>query len=93
MITVVGEALVDLVVTEESAITARAGGAPFNVARACARLGTPVSLVAAISTDRFGQRLMADLAADGVHTEHVQVGPYPVTFTVGDGALTDSETF
>ena len=84
MITVVGEALVDLVVAEDSAITARAGGAPFNVARACARLGTPVSLVAAISTDRFGQRLMADLAADGVHTEHVQPVDRPTTLAVAE---------
>ena len=62
MITVVGEALVDLVVAADTAIAVTPGGAPFNVARACARLGAPVSLVAAISTDRFGNRLMADLS-------------------------------
>jgi fructokinase len=84
VITVVGEALVDLVVAADSAITVRAGGAPFNVARACARLGAPVSLVAAISTDRFGQRLMADITADGVHTEQVQPVDRPTTLAVAE---------
>ncbi|MGH9289198.1 MAG: PfkB family carbohydrate kinase [Acidimicrobiales bacterium] len=84
MITVVGEALVDLVVAADGAITVRTGGAPFNVARTCARLGAPVSLVAAISTDRFGQRLMADLTADGVHTEQVQPVDRPTTLAVAE---------
>lgn len=84
MITVVGEALVDLVVAADGAIAVRAGGAPFNVARACARLGAPVSLVAAMSTDRFGQGLMADLIDDGVHTEHVQSVDRPTTLAVAE---------
>ena len=66
MITVVGEALVDLVVAADGTITADTGRRAVQRGRACARLGMPVSLVAAVSTDRFGQRLMADLAADGV---------------------------
>jgi fructokinase len=84
VITVVGEALVDLVVAADGAIAVRAGGAPFNVARACARLGAPVSLVAAVSTDRFGQGLMADLIDDGVHTEHVQSVDRPTTLAVAE---------
>ena len=84
MITVVGEALVDLVVAADPTIMATPGGAPFNVARACARLGAPVSLVAAISTDRFGNRLMADLTADGVQTEHVQRVEHPTTLAVAE---------
>ena len=84
MITVVGEALIDLVVAADDSVTATPGGAPYNVARACARLGAPVSLVAAVSTDRFGQRLMADLAADGVTTEHVQPSESPSTLAVAD---------
>jgi fructokinase len=84
LITVVGEALVDLVVAANGAITATSGGAPFNVARACARLGAPVSLVTAISTDGFGQRLMADLTADGVHTEQVQRVERPTTLAVAE---------
>lgn len=82
MITVIGEALIDLVVAADDAITATPGGASYNVARGCSRLGAPVTLVAAVSTDRFGQRLMADLAADGVSTEHVQQTESPSTLAV-----------
>lgn len=84
MIDVIGEALVDLVVGANGIITATPGGAPFNVARACSRLGAPVSLVAAISTDPFGRRLMADLNADGVHTEQVQRTDSPTTLAVAE---------
>ena len=84
MIAVVGEALVDLLVAPEGAITATSGGAPFNVARACSRLGAPVGLVAAVSTDQFGQRLMSDLIADGVHTEQVQRVECPTTLAVAE---------
>jgi fructokinase len=84
VIAVAGEALVDLVVAPDGAITATPGGAPFNVARACARLGTPVSLIAAVSTDRFGQRLTADLAADGVDVTCIQRREEPTTLAVAD---------
>jgi fructokinase len=84
VINVVGEALVDLVVGADGAITATPGGAPFNVARACSRLGAPVGLVAAISTDRFGGRLMAELDADGVHSEHVQRTDSPTTLAMAE---------
>lgn len=84
VIAVVGEALVDLGLAADGVITATTGGAPFNVARACARLGAPVSLVAAISTDRFGQRLMTDLTADGVHTDQVQRIGEPTTLAVAE---------
>jgi fructokinase len=84
VIAVVGEALVDLVVTGDGTITATPGGAPFNVARACARLGMPVSLIAAVSTDRFGQRLTAALAADGVDDAYVQRREQPTTLALAD---------
>ena len=84
MITVIGEALIDLVLTAGGDITATPGGAPYSVARACARLGAPVSLVAAVSTDRFGSRLLAGLTADGVTTEHVQLTDRPTTLAVAD---------
>lgn len=84
MITVVGEALVDLVVAADGTITAASGGAPYNVARACARLGAPVSLIAAVSTDSFGQRLLSDLIAAGVHSEHVQRTERPTTLALAE---------
>jgi fructokinase len=84
VINVVGEALVDLVVGADCTITATPGGAPFNVARACSRLGAPVGLVAAISTDRYGRRLMADLNADGVNTDQVQRTDSPTTLAMAE---------
>ena len=65
-ITVAGEALVDLVIQPDGDVTATLGGAPFNTARAAARLGAPVRFVGALSTDRFGSLLAAQLEADGV---------------------------
>ena len=65
VIVVAGEALVDLVVTADGLVAAP-GGAPYNVARACGRLGTPTALAACISDDGFGSRLRPELAASGV---------------------------
>ena len=42
VIVVAGEALVDLVVTGDDVVAAP-GGAPYNVARGCARLGVPTA--------------------------------------------------
>jgi fructokinase len=84
VIVVVGEALVDLVVAADGGIAAASGGAPFTVARACARLGAPVTLISAISTDRFGQRLTADLVADGVRTEGLQLVDLPTTLALAE---------
>jgi fructokinase len=66
MITVAGEALVDLVIDPDGAVAAALGGAPFNTARAAARLGAPVSFVGTLSRDRFGTMMADQLAADGV---------------------------
>ena len=44
MITVAGEALIDLIVDQAGHVDPRMGGGPFNVARAVARLGQPVDL-------------------------------------------------
>ena len=70
---VAGEALIDLVISESGAVEASLGGAPFNTSRAVARLGGEVSFVGAISTDRFGSMLVAQLAADGVSVSAVAV--------------------
>ena len=66
MIVVAGEALVDLVIDTEGSVRARLGGGPYNVARTIGRLGHPVTFLGAISDDRFGNLLFAQLAADGV---------------------------
>lgn len=84
MIVVAGEALVDLVVAEGGAITATAGGAPYNVARGCARLGAPTALAAVVSTDRFGRQLADGLASSGVSARLLQRMARPTTLAVAE---------
>jgi len=81
VIVVAGEALVDLVVSGDT-VTAAPGGAPYNVARGCARLGAPTALLATLSTDAFGQRLAAGLAESGVDGSLLQRSERPTTLAV-----------
>ena len=67
MITVMGEALIDIIVDPQGEVTAAAiGGAPLNTARTLARLDVPVSFLGGVSTDAFGRRISRMLASDGV---------------------------
>ncbi|HXP55539.1 MAG TPA: carbohydrate kinase [Streptosporangiaceae bacterium] len=66
MITVIGEALVDLVVSPDWGSHAAPGGAPANVAVALARLGRDVSLRARLSGDGFGSMLREHLTRNGI---------------------------
>lgn len=66
MITVVGEALVDLVIDPDGSVVAALGGAPYNTAIAAARLGADVEFAGTLSVDRFGTMLAERLEADGV---------------------------
>jgi fructokinase len=66
VITVIGEALVDLVVSPDWGCHAAPGGAPANVAVALARLGQDVSLRARLSGDGFGTMLREHLTRNGV---------------------------
>ena len=69
MFVVCGEALMDVYTGEATptglALDARIGGSPLNVAQGLARLGRPVAFLAGLSTDAFGERLLASLAAEG----------------------------
>ena len=84
VIVVVGEALVDLVVDAKGAVTAALGGAPVNTSRACGRLGAEVSFGGAISVDRFGSMLAAQLAADNVALDLVERCDEPTTLAVAE---------
>jgi fructokinase len=84
VIVVVGEALVDLVIDPDGQVTAALGGAPFNTARACGRLGADVAFLGTISVDRFGTLLAARLAADHVHTDHVVRLERPTTLAAAE---------
>lgn len=66
MITVAGEALIDIIVDPAGNVTSVVGGAPLNTARTIARLGVPATFLGGVSTDAFGGRIMRLLQADGV---------------------------
>lgn len=84
VIVVVGEALVDLVIDTAGRVTAALGGAPYNTARACGRLGTDVSFVGALSDDRFGSMLRAQLVADGVDVARAPIVGLPTTLAAAE---------
>ena len=66
MITVAGEALIDIIVDPSGNVTSVVGGAPLNTARTIARLGVPATFLGGVSTDAFGNRIMRLLQQDGV---------------------------
>jgi fructokinase len=72
-----GEALVDMLSsrlgssTAQETFTPYAGGAPANVAVACARLGVPSQFLGMLGRDRFGDFILEELASHGVDVAHV----------------------
>lgn len=78
---VLGEALVDLIVTEDAAVP-HIGGGPLNTARALARLGVPTAFVGGVSTDVFGKRIIAAMVADGVRIDTVVTTEAPTTMAL-----------
>ncbi len=78
MFVICGEALVDIFVdtsTQHSLnhfpLQACLGGSPFNVAIGLARLNQASALLASLSTDMFGERLLAMLKAEGVSSHYI----------------------
>ncbi|MCB5182856.1 carbohydrate kinase family protein [Streptomyces antimicrobicus] len=84
MIVVGGEALIDLVPVARppGALVPRPGGGPYNTALALGRLGAHVAFCSRVSTDGFGETLLAGLRAAGVDLSLVQRGPEPTTLAV-----------
>ena len=82
MITVAGEALIDIVIGASGSITALPGGAPFNVARTIARLGGTCQFLGKLSDDTFGEQLQASLQRDGVNIAVANVTPAPTTLAI-----------
>lgn len=66
MITIAGEALIDIIVDPQGQVTSVVGGAPLNTARTIARLGVTASFLGGVSQDAFGGRIMRLLEEDGV---------------------------
>jgi fructokinase len=84
MITVVGEALIDLVVDRHSRIGARLGGAAFNTARTVGRLGLAPVYLGRLSEDGFGRMLQGSLDQDGVTLGVPQTTEAPTTLAAVD---------
>ena len=86
VILVAGEALIDLVPASHTieSLAAHPGGGPFNAARTIARLERPVAYLGRLSRDRFGQRLEALLAADGVRIDAIVHTDDPTTLALAD---------
>lgn len=83
MFVVCGEALMDVFAAGDTptgtALDARIGGSPFNVALGLARLSQPVAFFSAISSGFLGDRLMQALHADGVDCSTVARLDAPTT--------------
>lgn len=82
VITVAGEALIDLIVGASGTVTAVPGGAPFNVARTVARLGGDCQFVGKLSDDRFGDQLRESLEQAGVRIAVADATPAPTTLAI-----------
>lgn len=80
-----GEALVDLVPVEQrplAPLAPRLGGGPYNVAVGLGRLEVPTAMLTRLSTDAFGDALLARLQDSHVDLGLVQRGDEPTTLAV-----------
>ena len=82
MIQVMGEALIDIIVSPGGEIDSVVGGGPVNTARTIARLGTEVSFIGGISQDALGKRIRRLLDSDAVHCAIEQDCAAPTTLAI-----------
>ena len=84
-LTVIGEALVDLVpATDPACYQAKPGGSPFNVAIGLARLGHSATLMARLAGDGFGTLLRAHAVAENVDLGRAPLAAEPTTLAVAE---------
>lgn len=81
MITVAGEALIDLV-GDGVTFDAKLGGSPFNVAVGLARLGASCEFLGRLSRDSFGVRLRRHLKQHGVSLRAAVEADEPTTLAI-----------
>ena len=93
MLIVAGEALIDLVIAADHSVEAALGGAPYNTARAAARLDVDTQFVGCLSTDRFGERLIEQLNADGVNTDASPRTNLPTTLAAAEIGSSHGATY
>jgi fructokinase len=83
-IIVAGEALIDVIIDPTGAVSAWPGGAPFNVARAVARLGGDCQFLGRTGDDAFGRRLRSALEQSGVRLPVPDPVTQPTTLAVAE---------
>ena len=93
MITVMGEALVDIIVDAEGEVSSVIGGAELNTARAIARLGIPVQFLGGVSSDALGQRIHRSLVSDNIHLAQSGFVSAPTTLAIADIGADGSATY
>ena len=72
-----GEALTDFIRIDTDKWVSRAGGAPWNVARAMATLGIPSAFAGCVSEDRFGDELCELSSRAGLDSRFMQRADRP----------------
>lgn len=77
-----GEALTDLVTGGGNVWNAHPGGAGWNVARACARLGVASAFAGAVGQDNFGDDLLRESLEAGLDPRFLQRAPAPTLMAV-----------
>lgn len=83
VVTVIGEALIDLVPHGDPGdFRAQPGGSPFNVAIGLARLGHRTSLMARLADNAFGRILRDHAAAEGIDLTCAPRATEPTTLAV-----------
>lgn len=78
-IALAGEALIDFAGSGNMAFQGHCGGSPLNSAVACARLGQPTGYLTQLSSDLFGEQLLAHMASNGIDTRYVVRSDDPST--------------
>jgi fructokinase len=82
MITVAGEALIDLISDGTGKLVPLPGGAAFNVARIVARLGVPCNYLGRLATDPYGEELRRELIEAGVRLVTAAPVDAPTTIAI-----------
>jgi fructokinase len=86
MITVLGEALIDLALaSDDETVRALPGGSALNIAVGAARLGYPAALMARISRDPFGEMLRRYAIRNGVDLSAAADADEPTAIAVAPG--------
>lgn len=81
-ICVLGEAIADLVPTEQGLYDPKVGGSPFNFARCLARLGAPVRYVSPVSSDVLGARMLDEMRLQAIAFDPANRSPLPTSLAL-----------